>query len=140
MKKEENKHKTRGKGRKYKHIDQFERDRIEAMLNHGYKQTNIANILGRDKSSISREISKNRQKIRNKGGTFNGEYRASQAHHKAYVRRKYSKCHWKKINKDNDLFNYVVGGLRQYWSPDEILGRMKKDKEIFYVSKTAIYD
>lgn len=140
MKKEENKHKVKSKGRKYKHIDQFERDRIEAMLNHGYKQTDIANILGRDKSTISREISKNRQKIRNKGGTVNGEYRASQAHHKAYVRRKYSKCHWKKINKDNDLFNYIVGGLRQYWSPDEISGRMKKDKELFYVSKTAIYD
>jgi len=33
-----------------------------------------------------------------------------------------------------------VAKLEQHWNPDEISGRMKRDREPFYASKTAIYD
>lgn len=42
--------------RKNKHLDETERDRIEAWLNEGKKQSEIARLLDRDPSTISREI------------------------------------------------------------------------------------
>ena len=103
------------------------------MLASGCNQANIARILQRNKGSISREIKKNSLKI-------NKEYKATKANHKSYVRRKYARCNFKKINKDIDLQNYIIDKLKKYWSPDEISGRMKIDKEVFYASKTAIYE
>ena len=59
---------------------------------------------------------------------------------KSYVRRKNSKYQGKKINQDVELEKYIVLRLKKGWSPDDISGRMKKDKEIFYASKTSIYE
>lgn len=41
------------KTRKYCHLTQFDRDRIQALLNSGHKQTEIAKILKKDKSTIT---------------------------------------------------------------------------------------
>jgi IS30 family transposase len=106
------------------------------------KQKEIARILAVNQSTISREISRNRRKyrknkqIKNK----NASYEAGVANHKAYVRRKYSKYAGKKIDDDDKLKQYITKKLALHWSPDEISGRMKKDKESFYASKTSIYE
>lgn len=84
--------------KKYKHLTQKERYRIEALLLGGHKQKTIAKILKVDESTVSREIQRNRRKIRRKGGTISGDYKATVAGQKAYVRRKYSKYQGKKIN------------------------------------------
>jgi transposase, IS30 family len=123
-----------------RHLQQQDRDRIDALFNNGIKQKEIAKILGVDKSTISREIQRNRRKIRKPGGTVNGRYEATVAQHKAYMKRKYAKYQGKKINEDKELKEYIKKGLGKYWSPDEISGRMKDDKEPFYASKTAIYE
>jgi len=128
------------KQKKYGHLTQFERDRIEALINSGHKQKEIAKILNRDKGTVSREIKRNRRRIRKKGGTVNGKYEASVASHKAYLKRKYSKYQGKKINENNELREYIINGLKKHWNPDEISGRMKKEKKPFYVSKTTIYE
>ncbi len=112
-------------------LNQFERDRIEALLDAGIKQKEIAKILCRDKSTISREISLN---------SVQGRYQAKKAQHKAYVRRKYAKYQGKKINENNDLKNFIIEGLGQCWNPDEISGRMKEEHQSFYSSKTSIYE
>lgn len=112
-------------------LNQFDRDRIEALLNSNIKQKEIAKILQRDKSTISREI---------KNNSVNGKYIAKKAQHKAYRKRKYAKYQGKKINKNNKLKEYIIEGLMKCWNPDEISGRMKEDKEEFYASKTAIYE
>lgn len=125
---------------RYKHLGQADRDRIEAMLEGGHKQKEIANILKVDKSTISREIKRNRRKIRAKGGSRDGPYKSSVAHHKAYLKRKYSKYQGKKIHENDDLREYIISGLKQHWNPDEIAGRMKKEKLLFYVSKNTIYE
>lgn len=121
-------------------LNQFERDRIQAMLDSGHCQKDIVAVLGRDKSTISREIQRNRNKIRHKGGTINGKYESSKAQHKAYRRRKYSKCEFKKINENFDLQKYIIEGLKNCWNPDEISGRMKQERQPFYASKTRIYE
>lgn len=121
------------------HLNQFDRDRIEAMKNAGIKQSDIAQVLKRDPSVISREIKRNRRKIRCRSGNKDGPYEASVANHKTYVRRKCSKFQGMRIRENKELENYIIKGLKKDWSPDEISGRMKVDKEPFYASKDLIY-
>lgn len=128
------------KKKKYRHLGQQDRDRIQALLNNNHKQKDIAKILEIDKSTVSREIQRNRRKIRKPRGTINGCYQSAVAQHKAYVRRLYAKYQGKKINERKELREYIKNGLEKYWSPDEISGRMRRDKEPFYASKTAIYE
>lgn len=110
------------------------------MLDEKVKISEIARILKRDKGSISREIKRNRRKKRAKGGAKDGPYEAGVAEQKAYVRRKYAKYQGKKINENKNLELYIVWGLINRWSPDEISGRMKREKRPFYASKTSIYE
>ena len=121
------------------HLKQSDRDRIEVMKDTGIKQCDIAKVLGRNPSVISQEIKRNRRKMRSRGGNKDGPYEASVANHKAYVRRRESKCQGLKIRNNKELEKYIVRGLKQGWSPDEISGRMKKDNEPFYASKDLIY-
>lgn len=122
------------------HLTQFQRDRIDAMFHDHQTQKDIARILGIVQSTVSREIKRNRKKIRSKGGTKNGDYVASVAHHKAYVKRKYAKYQGKKIHENQALENYIIQKLTLRWSPDEISGRMEYEGQPFYASKTAIYE
>jgi IS30 family transposase len=123
--------------KKYCHLSQFERDRIQALLKTKTKPAEIARILVRHKSTVLRELKKNRKRIKEKGRT--GPYLASLAQRKADFRRLGAKSQWKKINQDNELREYIVEGLKRFWSPDEISGRMKRENQPFYASKTAIY-
>lgn len=128
------------KEKKYAHFDQVKRDRLQALLESGCQQKVMAKILGVNQSTISREISRNRKKKRQKGGVKIGPYEASIAEHKALVRREASKYQGMKIEEDNQLQKYVIEKLKARWNPDEISGRMKKERKPFYASKTAIYD
>ena len=123
----------------YRHLTQAERDRIQALLDTGQKQKDVARILDRDKGTISREIEKNRKRIRWKHGFKDGPYLASLAQVRAENRARKRRYRWKKINQDDGLRKCVIDGLKRFWSPDEISGRMKKDNCPFYASKTAIY-
>lgn len=69
-----------------------------------------------------------------------GKYDSSLAQHKAYVKRKYAKYQGKKIESNNKLKQYIIQKLKNHWSPDDISGRMKKDRLNFYVSKNTIYE
>lgn len=128
------------KPKKYEHLKQQKRDRLQALWDNGHKQKEMAKILGVDASTVSREIKRNRRKKRQKGGTQDGPYAATVAGHKAYLRRKYSKYQGKKINECGELKDYITQKLKISWSPDEISGKMKKERQPFYASKTAIYE
>ena len=124
----------------YKHIKKEERNEISILLKRGYKYAEIGKALDRDKSTISREIAKNRRKIRTQEGTKDGQYEAKVAHHKSYVRRKNAKYQGKKIWQNKPLLKYIKKRLRKGWSPDVISGRMRTEGQPFYASKTAIYE
>lgn len=126
--------------KKYRHLNQTDRDRIQAMLGGGHKKKEIALVLGVNPGTISREVDRNRRKIRKKGGTIKGKYESTVAEHKALVRREASKYQGKKIEENSELRKYIISKLKKYWNPDEIAGRMKKDHKLFYVSKTSIYE
>lgn len=128
------------KQHKYRHLDQTKRDRIQALWDHGHEQQEIANIIEVHKSTISREIQRNRRRKRAAGGVRKGPYEASVANHKAYLRRRYAKYQGKKINEHDTTRMYIISCLKRYYSPDEISGRMRREHQPFYASKTAIYE
>lgn len=119
------------KRKPFRHLDQYDRDRIEALWRNGHTKVEIAEILKVDKSTISREVNRRQRK--------NGVYDAAAAQRKALVKRSNSKYQGMKIEADFRLGAYIVSGLLELRSPDEISGRMKREKQPFYASTDAIY-
>jgi len=126
--------------KKYPHLSQYERDRIDALLNSGHTQKDTAQVLARDPSTISREVKRNRRRRRTRQGVIWGKYEASVAQLKQYNRRRNAKYQGKKIENNFKLKQYIITGLKDHWSPDEISGKMKSDGEPFYASKNLIYE
>src|SRR3989344_1760490 len=58
----------------------------------------------------------------------------------ARTRKKDTRREWSKIEHNQELKTYMIEGLEKHWNPDEISGRMKKEKKPWYASKTAIYE
>lgn len=112
-------------------IQNNERLEIHILLGKNYSIRSIAKALGRSPNSISAEIKRNATR---------GTYEPVKARHKALVRRKYARYQGKKIRENRQLEEYIIRSLRAHWNPDEISGRMKAEKQPFYVSKTAIYE
>jgi len=108
-----------------------ERLEIAILLNKGYSRREIAKSMDRSPNTISYEIKVN---------SVNGKYDPIKAHAKARKKKRKSKFQWKKIEKNKELKKYIIKGLKKHWNPDEISGRMRKEKEPFYASKMAIYD
>ena len=119
------------KRKKGKHLDQFDRDRIEALLNAGHQQKEVAAVLQVDKGTVSREIGMRKRK--------NGHYEAATAEHKAQVARSNSKYQGMKIEEYPQLRAQIIEALEAKRSPDEIAGRMKREKQWPRASKNAIY-
>ena len=98
------------------HLTLEERERIAQMHRAGKTQTRIAERLGRNKSTISRELRRNRSR--------NG-YWAVAAQRKAQRRR--SERPWVAKMQRPEVRRYVAERLRRRWSPDQIAGRSRSD-------------
>ena len=129
--KNEKKCKKHRKRRHFRHLKQFDRDRIEALLNSKHKQEEIAGILDFDAGAVSREI--------NKRKTKDGRYLATVAQHKAGVKRSNSKAQGMKVEAHPELRERIINELKQHRSPDEIAGRMKLESITPRVSGKSIY-
>jgi transposase, IS30 family len=99
----------------YIQLTQGQRYQIKALLDIGCKRTKIAHQLGVDKSTISRELRRNRGR---RG------YRPKQAQEKALERRN------KKVqpNISAETWQIVAAKLLQDWSPEQITGWLKKEQ------------
>jgi transposase, IS30 family len=117
--------------RKAKKLEKAERDEIFILLRKGYSIRSISKALGRSPNTISYEIRKN---------SVNGSYDPKKADKKARFSLRNRRFQWRKINKDKELKKYIVQGLKDHWNPDEISGKMQREKKPFYTSKTAIYE
>ena len=122
---------TQTRRKTYHHLDQSDRDRMEALLSSGHQQTEIARILKVDKGTISREIKKRK--------LCGGRYDADRAQMKANIKRSNSKYQGMKIEKHPELGEFIIGKLKHHRSPDEIAGRMKKEKRVIRIGANAIY-
>ena len=111
---------------RYKQLTHEERYHIYALRKAGKKLKNIAKEVGTNKSTISRELRRNRGK---RG------YRPDQAHEKATERRQKAS---KRIKLDQKLKNMIIEKLELDWSPEQIAGYFKKNK-IANISSRSIY-
>ncbi len=92
-----------------------ERDRIAQLHHRGFLQNQIAEDLGRDPGTISRELARNR---------LGGEYFAAQAQRLAERRRRERPLD-RKLD-DPELNSDVRRGLAQRWSPEQIAGAQER--------------
>lgn len=112
-----------------KHFTAEEREIISQMLFAHESKEKIAKRLGRNRSSIFREIKRNGQP---------GEYQAAAAQKRADARRKQRP---KKMDEPQ-IRTYVQEHLQQYWSPDQIAGRLDRefhDEPKKRISRQSIY-
>lgn len=95
-----------------KQISADERVRIEELWNAGYKRSEIAEEMKRDRATIGREIARN---------GVRREYSGAVAQQRA-ERRKSERPRVAKMDRQ-PIRDAVENGLIQFWSPDEIQGR-----------------
>ena len=110
------------------HITKEQRYTIEVLLTKGNTQEFIAKIIGKHKSVISREISRNKDKR-------NGKYSSCLAQRK-YEKRVKEKP--KKIRFTDEVKTKVNELLKEDYSPEQIAGYCKKEN-IECVSHERIY-
>lgn len=118
-------------GKEYKHLSKQERDMIAVYKAEGLKPARIAEKIGRDRSTICRELKRNAAPI-NKG------YYLS---HKAQerVEKRMSLTHTRQRLKNQRIREYVEEKIKEVWSPELIAGRIGKDLSGERISHEAIY-
>ncbi len=110
----------------YTHFTLSERKYLQELLAEGKNQAQIANILGRSRSSISREISRNRAKYRpHKGSNNRYCYSAWRAQNLYTIRRRDHRR--TALKPGTAVWDYIVEHLKLYWSPEEIANRWAVD-------------
>ncbi len=116
--------------RRFRHLTQKDRDYIDVLVRDGYTLQKIADEVCCNVSTISRELQRNISKQHKK-------YVASIAQTKAINRKSYCV---KKSKFDNPaIVAYIKSKLKEFWSPEQISGRLKKEHPQMYVSHEAIY-
>ena len=110
--------------RTYHQLTQEQRYQIYALKKTGHSETEIADVIGVHKATVSRELRRNR------GGHG---YRPQQAQELAMERRP------KAVPRITpETWTAVEKLLRQDWSPEQISGRLKKEQKVC-VSHEWIY-
>ena len=123
-------HKTGGSNMcHYTHFTTEEREKSRVLKAQGLSIRAIARELGRAPSSVSREFRRNCY--------ANGDYAAYHADRLYRKRRK--NCGRKAKLLDDEIRNYVMEKMNLRWSPEQIAGRAKRDKEPFCISFPTIY-
>lgn len=112
----------------YRQITSEERYMIAALKQQGFHQSQIARALGRHRSSISRELRRNIC-------VWDGGYRPFVASANTRARRSRSRRNSYFTARD---FRVVAKHLKKLWSPEQISGRLRKDRTLF-ISHETIY-
>lgn len=112
----------------YRQLSAEERVQIATLRYQSFSLPRIAQVLGRHRSTIWREIRRNR-------APYDGGYRSARAHERTGARRKRS--------RRNQQFGQVQLArveslLREQWSPEQIAGHLKRGGE-FAISHETIY-
>jgi IS30 family transposase len=108
----------------YTQLTQEQRYQISALLKMGHNRTEIAEVIGTHKSTVSRELGRNRG--------MRG-YQPKQAHRKALSRRNHSR-----VRIMPEIWELIEAKLRLEWSPEQISGWLHRHQAI-QVSHEWIY-
>jgi len=113
------------KAQKYKHLNEGDRYKIEVLLQEKKKTKEIAVILGRNRSTIYREINRGTVSRLQTDLSEKKQYRANVAQ-KDYERLGKNKERSLKIDKDRRLEEYIRKKiLGEKYSPDAVIGEIK---------------
>lgn len=115
----------------YKQLTVSERDLIGALKASGKSIGDIGKELGRNKSTISRELQRNGSPVNT------GYYLSHKAHERSIERR--SKSRQIARLKSAEIKEYVSSKLVIYWSPELIAGRLQVEHPGLKISHEAIY-
>ena len=113
---------------KFSQLSYTERQKIYTGLYEGKSQQEIAALIGRHKSTISRELSRN--------GDHIGYLYPGKAHEMALGRRNKN---IPKLEKNKELLEFVVQCLKRKWSPNAAAGSWSKDNPEMPITDEAIY-
>ncbi len=102
--------------KEYTQLTEAERYHIYTMKKQGYSNTKIAQGMGRNLSTIGRELRRN---VGQRG------YRYQQANRIAMSRHT-EKMKASKLSEE--VVSYITQKLMQRWSPEQISGRLKRDR------------
>jgi len=102
----------------YTHFSRDDRVKLGALLRAKTKRDEIGRILNKDPVSIWREIKRNSR---------NGIYLPLVAKKEARKRKAHRE---RKIENDSWLKKYIIKHLKLYWSPEQIAGRLRREKII----------
>lgn len=115
----------------YHHLTLEEREKITCFQREGKSLRAIAMALKRSPSSITREIRRNQ--------VANGFYIAEFADKKSKSRRSVHRPRVLHRHKTAAAKDYILEKLKLSWTPDEISGRMRREKRPFYACPETIY-
>ena len=118
------------------HLTAAERGVLYRLHEAGKSDAEIGRLMGRHRSTIGRELSRNG----GRGGRNNG-YHPAQAQRLAEARRR--ACRRRARLDEPELRRYVHRKLRLRWSPEQVAGRLPRDfprRGRMRVSAQAIYD
>ena len=124
----------------YTHFTLNERKFLQELLSEGYSLRKIAEFLGRNVSSVSREVSRNRSKYPRKKSNNKYQYHAWRADNLAIIRRREHKQ--LRLVPGTEEWEYIVENLNNFWTPEEISNRWRlihPDKQIFGISTIYRY-
>ena len=112
----------------YRQLSAEERVQIATLRSQGYTLSKIAGVLGRHRTTVWREVKRNR-------APHDGGYRSARAHERAVARRKRS--------RRNQRFGRaqlarVETLLRRQWSPEQVAGYLRREGELS-ISHETIY-
>lgn len=122
----------------YTHLNAEDRVKLEAWKDAGFTQGEIARRLGRPSSTIGRELARN-------GETRSNWYKAKNAERLCRNRRCVAnRLIHTKLVQGTPISCFVEEKLRAHWSPEQIAGRLKREKRssrrTTSVSHERIYD
>ena len=121
----------------YTHYTLKERICLQELLSEGKSFREIASILGRNVSSVSREVKRNASKHPKKPSDNKFKYHAWRANICSVVRRR--KQQRRAIPDDSEIYHYVLDRLHQFWSPEQIAARWRMEHAGATLSTATIY-
>jgi IS30 family transposase len=114
----------------YCQLSSEERDKIAILRAQGLSLEKIAQAIGRHKSTISRELKRNKSPIYNVYLPHKADFRSKERKHNAGKRKRL---------KHPMIQKYVLQKLKLGWSPEQIAGRLPLDCPGLSISHEAIY-
>lgn len=110
----------------YKHFTTEERKYLQKLLSDGLSFRKIADILERSPSSVSREVKRNCSKFRPHHKPDNPYWYNYWRAQNLYIERRRN-IKMRAIQEGSPAWNYILSGLKHYWSPEQICGRWNKE-------------